>query len=349
MKKVRVFIGRMSPLHIGHCETIKKAADGADLLIIIIGSAYRSRNLKNPFTYDDRRKILEKWIKQDPSLAGKIVIQPMEDQPDNVAWLAKVQKIVKQFTSVAQMDGSKSEIEIVCSSKEEETSYPFWFKNWKPIVVPALMNGEEFLSATYIRDIYFNINASDEDAHCFLPETTIEFLKKFRESDEWKSLQQEYEFIKAYKKSWEAAPFPPIFLTTDAVVVQSGHLLVIKRKGNPGKGLVALPGGFLNQNERIIDGCIRELREETGLKVPDKVLRGSIAGFEIFDDPARSERGRTVTNAYFFKLADHVDLPHVRGEDDAEKAWWMPLQEVYECRDQFYEDHFMIVSKFISF
>lgn len=349
MKKVRVFIGRMSPLHIGHCATIEKAAEGADVLIVIIGSAYRSRNLKNPFTYDDRRKILESWIAQNPDLAKKIVIRPMEDQSDNVSWLAKVQAIVHQFTSNAQLDGLKSEIEIVCSSKEDWTSYPFWFKNWKSVVVPAMMNGEEYLSATYIRDIYFNINASDEDAHRFLPDTTIEFLTQFRETEEWKNLQQEYEFIKSYKKSWEPAPFPPIFVTTDAVMVQSGHLLVIKRKGNPGKGMIALPGGFLNINERILDGCIRELREETGLKVPDKVLRGSIAGYEIIDDPDRSERGRTITNAYFFKLADHIDLPHVRGDDDAEKAWWMPLQEVYENRDQFYEDHFLIISKFINF
>lgn len=345
MKKVRVFIGRMSPTHIGHVSTIMKAADGADFLIIFLGSANRSKNLKNPFTFEQRSKMLAQSLK-DAGLKIDPTIWPMEDQPDNASWIAKIQQNVALAT---QLIIDEFEVEIVCSSKEDANSYPFWFKNWKTLVVPAIKNGAEYLSATYIRDVYFNRNAEDTDAHAYLPQASIDFLRDFKYTQDYEDLCEEYDFIKSYKKSWESAPFPPIFVTTDAVVVQSGHLLVIKRKANPGKGLVALPGGFLNPDERILDGCIRELREETGLKVPEKVLRGSIRGYEIFDDPKRSERGRTITNAYFFKLEDHIDLPHVRGEDDAEKAWWMPLGDVYLNRDQFYEDHFMIVSKFISF
>ena len=59
-------------------------------------------------------------------------------------------------------------------------------------------------------------------------------------------LKQEHDYILGYRRAWEAAPYPPTFVTTDAVVVQSGHILLIQRKAAPGKGLWALPGGFLN-------------------------------------------------------------------------------------------------------
>jgi bifunctional NMN adenylyltransferase/nudix hydrolase len=80
--------------------------------------------------------------------------------------------------------------------------------------------------------------------------------------------------IEKYKESWKAAPFPPTFVTVDAVVVQSGHVLLVKRKAMPGAGLWALPGGFLNQEETLLDGAIRELKEETKIKVPVPVLKG---------------------------------------------------------------------------
>ncbi len=61
-------------------------------------------------------------------------------------------------------------------------------------------------------------------------------------------MQRELEHVKAYKKAWEAAPYPVKHVTVDAVVEQSGHVLVVKRRAEPGKGLLALikdDGGFL--------------------------------------------------------------------------------------------------------
>lgn len=345
MQKVRVFIGRMSPLHIGHCQTINKAASDSDHLIILLGSSFRSRNLKNPFTYQERRSILNRWIQESTDISSYSIF-PIEDHPENSSWIAQVQQIVDH--DVKRLGFTDYKVEIVCSSKEEQTSYPYWFKNWKNVVVPAMPNGEEYLSATFIRDVYFSEYPDLSTAFDVLPNESIEFLNEFSKTEVYLNLKEEWKFIQNYKKSWKSAPFPPVFVTTDAVTIQSGHILVIKRRDNPGKGLLALPGGFLDINEKIEDGCIRELREETGLKVPEKVLKGSIKDRKIFDDPNRSERGRTITHAFCFMLDDSVDLPHVKGMDDAEKAFWMPLSEVYENRDKFYEDHYTIISSFVD-
>lgn len=65
-----------------------------------------------------------------------------------------------------------------------------------------------------------------------------------------------------------SAPYPPILVTVDTVLVLNECVLMVERKGYPGKGLMAVPGGFVEKNERLLDSCLRELREETCLNIP---------------------------------------------------------------------------------
>jgi bifunctional NMN adenylyltransferase/nudix hydrolase len=122
---------------------------------------------------------------------------------------------------------------------------------------------------------------------------------------------------------------------------------MIKRRSEPGKGLWALPGGFVNAgtDASVQDAAIRELREETGLKVPVPVLRGSITASKVFDAIDRSARGRTITHAFKFELADG-ELPKVKGMDDAEKAKWIPFAEIKS--EECFEDHYEIISHFVG-
>jgi len=129
------------------------------------------------------------------------------------------------------------------------------------------------------------------------------------------------------------------------VVVQSGHILLVERKAHPGKGLMALPGGFLNPKEKLKDAVIRELREETRIKVPAPVLTGSIEKVEVFDDPYRSARGRTITHAYLIELSGE-SLPKVKGGDDAAKAFWVPFADIRP--EMMFEDHYHIISAMVG-
>ena len=135
--------------------------------------------------------------------------------------------------------------------------------------------------------------------------------------------------------------------TVDGVVVHSGHVLLVERGAQPGKGQWALPGGFVRGDERLLDAVIRELREETRLKLPAPVLRGSLRAQEAFDHPERSLRGRTITHAFHFEF-QAGELPPVKGGDDAAKARWFPLSELRAMESQIYEDHFYIIERFIG-
>jgi bifunctional NMN adenylyltransferase/nudix hydrolase len=201
------------------------------------------------------------------------------------------------------------------------------------------------LNSTDIRRAYFEGSAEGYDA--VVPPGVARFLEAFQLGDRYQVLCDEYKFVQAYQSAWAAAPYPPTFVTTDAVVVQSGHVLVVRRKAKPGLGLIALPGGFVRQDETLVEGMLRELREETRLKVPLPVLRGSIVDSHVFDNPGRSLRGRTLTHAYFLQLKAG-ELPPVKGSDDAEKAWWMSLADLYAHEDQIYEDHLQIIQHFVS-
>jgi bifunctional NMN adenylyltransferase/nudix hydrolase len=121
----------------------------------------------------------------------------------------------------------------------------------------------------------------------------------------------------------------------------------VQRKAAPGEGLYALPGGFLNQKERIIDGMIRELTEETRIKVPDKVLIGSIKNQHVFDHPNRSQRGRTITHAFHIELPPGP-LPKVKGSDDAKSAAWWRISDINARWDELFEDHGDIISYFVG-
>ena len=98
-------------------------------------------------------------------------------------------------------------------------------------------------------------------------------------------------------------------------------MLLIERGDEPFKGCWAFPGGFMNMDETTEQCAIRELEEETGLKVNEVHQIGAYSKVD------RDPRGRTVTVAY---LAI-VDAPMaVKGQDDAAKAQWFLLSALPE-------------------
>ena len=116
--------------------------------------------------------------------------------------------------------------------------------------------------------------------------------------------------------------YPRPAVTADCVVITNEpqpKVLLIQRGAEPFKGAWAFPGGFMNMDETTEQCAIRELEEETGLKVA-KVHQ--IGAYSKVD---RDPRGRTITVAY---LAI-IDSPeNVIGQDDAAKAEWFPITEL---------------------
>ena len=171
-------------------------------------------------------------------------------------------------------------------------------------------------------------------------------LEAFYRTSAGKQLLEEQDLVEQYRRAWAQAPYPPIFVTVNAVVVQSGHVLLVKRRAAPGKGLLALPGGFINPHERLLDACLRELRERIRLKVPEPVLKGSLRERRLFDEPHRSWRGRSLAEAFYFALRPEQQLPRLKPVKGGDTAQWVALADLEP--ETLFEDHFFIIQNFLG-
>lgn len=327
-----VYIGRFQPMHNAHLETIRRAKSLADNVIVIIGSAHQPRTYKNPFTTEERVAMVRRASNRAGDPASSLSIDVVRDNAyNNTAWALSIQEIVAA-------SGATGRIGIIGHEKDASSFYLKLFPQWEHINVELL----EPLHATDIRDLYFRKDAHEGFIRHVVPESVFKFMTEFMETDQYQQVIREREFIDSYKKQYASFPYPPVFVTVDAAVICSGHILMIRRRAEPGKNLWALPGGFLDADTdaSVQTAMIRELREETGIKVPAPVIAGSIRGSRVFDAIGRSARGRTITHCFRVVLPDG-ELPKVKGCDDADKARWVPLSEV--ASEECFEDHYDLV------
>lgn len=330
-----VYIGRFQPFTNAHYKIVKSALEMANKVIIVIGSAKRARCIRNPWTAEERRDMISS-VKEFNGSNIEFILQPNSNYNFNW-WLKDVQEQVSKITSKTDKIG------IIGYKKDSSSYYLNYFPQWKFIEIPELENG---LSATEIRNLFFEKaeiqqSAVNNDISKWLLDWKKNNIKLFN------NLVNEKKFITDYKKKWENAPFQPIFVTTDAMVICKGQILLIKRKFNPGKDLYAMPGGFLNPDEYLKDCVVRELKEETGIKVDKSILKNSIELTKVFDEPYRETRGRGITHCFLFNL-ELKDLPKIKASDDAYGAIWIPLGNLDLMQDQFFGDHYQIIKNMLG-
>jgi bifunctional NMN adenylyltransferase/nudix hydrolase len=354
-----VLIGRFQPFHQNHKALVEQALKIADKAIILIGSSHAAPTPKNPFTFEERKQMI--FDSMDAPLGQRVIVEPIRDYfySDDM-WLAQVQGVISNFIE----DGET--VALMGAYKDSSSYYLNMFPQWE-YVAP---DGIGQMDSTTVREVLFDVKVGStwddkmpggrptigeeekERQNSFfagmLPAPVAGFMREFRRTERFGRLSAEFKANRDYRDAWNGSPFPPVFVTSDAVVTCSGHVLVVKRGGNPGKGLMALPGGFVRSNERVKDAAVRELKEETRIKVDKPVLKRAIVDSEVFDYPARSERGRTVTHAFHIKLEGKLPEVKLTGADDAVKCEWMPYVEVMRRADEFFEDHIHIINNFIT-
>lgn len=341
-----VFIGRFEPFHNGHAAVARLALKRARKVIFLIGSADAPRTVRNPWTVAERAVMIQATL---DDATERLIVRPLRDHLYNEGqWVASVQRTVAE---AIRADGGPADARVALIGQDKDASsyYLREFPQWPLVDVQYTQT----LSATELRHYLFEADQIDSHGGRMLiranvPAPVFEMLEAFRKSSPaFTQLVTEYRFIEKYRQAWAHAPYPPTFVTTDAVVVHSGHVLLVRRRAEPGKGLWALPGGFVGQGETLLEACLRELKEETRLKLPLPVLRGSLKHTHVFDHPERSQRGRTITHAFHFDFPAGA-LPDVRGGDDADKARWVPVSEALEMGPQLFEDHLHILEFFLG-
>lgn len=119
-------------------------------------------------------------------------------------------------------------------------------------------------------------------------------------------------------------------------------ILLVKRRKAPGQGLWALPGGHLEPHEWVIDGALRELNEETNLRLwianePATLLpKNFLTKAQEFDYPSRSLVGRKLTKVFQWNIPDFFSTT-AQAADDAEDLNWFTLNQISEM--DLHDDH----------
>ncbi|KNZ34416.1 MAG: hypothetical protein AD742_01495 [Methylibium sp. NZG] len=381
---VSVYVGRFQPFHNGHLALLQRALSLAPLVVVVIGSAHQARTPKNPFTAAERAEMIHAAL--SPADRARVRMLPVRDHYDLPRWVSAVREGVAQIVakerghthtrtdtlphphppelSHAALPGPAAEggaaerghpppprVVLVGHFKDPTSEYLRSFDGWAVESLPRVTAAD----GTALRNQLFAGSAQRPEAVLAIlatlapqvPPGTVQFVRQWLKLPHFARLQTEWHMLNEYHAAWAGTPYPVVLVTVDAVVRCAGHVLLIRRAHAPGVGLLAVPGGFIEQRETTLQSCLRELQEETHLDVPEATLRRCLKARAVFDHPDRSLRGRTITHAFFFDLED-MALPHVRADDDAQAVEWVAVQWLLRVEDQFHDDHFHMLDHFLG-
>lgn len=375
-----VFIGRFQPLHAGHLALIEHARAQGSRVLVLVGSADQPRSFDNPFTTSERIDMVRSVLGEAPDIAVSCVrdslYKPGTGDRDLDQWAQAVRNEAKaaweRFRAEDPSLAPDPSIALVGHEKDASSFYLRMFPEWGRVLMPAQHDG---LSATQVRHALFGATAfqgivSDKSnakvpsrdvfpllarSHATsaldggfvlppgsLPEPVSRWLRQFLHTEDYASMCMEYHHVLCTRHSWSQSPYPPIYSTADAVVMRGNQVLMVRRNGYPGRGLWAVPGGFVDQGEKVRAAALRELSEEIRLGLPREQIDAMVKGYCLFDDPRRSSRGRTITHAFLVELDPKMPLPGMRrDEEEVQDVKMIDIRELDPS--QCFEDHYSII------
>ncbi len=320
-----VVIGRFAPFDIHHAERLSRIGDLAKRVVILVCAAEAAPSCRMPWTAAEREAMLRAGIGATDAEIGCV---------DDHVYLPEA--FTAEVIARAAAQGTVCVVSRPADVRPEAlAALP---QVWTRISVDApLLDLEGFYGDTAAFDAW----ASQ------VPEMVKTWLEDWRTTPTFTAMAAENRYVGQYLESWKVAPYPVCFVAVDIFVIHADpsgtpHLLLVRRGGIPGRGQWALPGGYLEPDESLLNGALRELQEETGMVLSPQVVAASFKGAEVFAEPDRASRGRVITHAHRF-VFEAGPLPVVEGADDAEHAVWTPLSDLAAMRDCFFEDHYPMI------
>jgi bifunctional NMN adenylyltransferase/nudix hydrolase len=334
-----VCIGRFQLFHNAQLALLREALRLAPRCAVLIGSAHQARSPRNPFTYEERVEAIR--LALDDEERERIDFLPVRDVYDEKRWVKAVQD------ALAKLAGSpRARVVLVGHRKDPTSQYLNEFPGWRlhDVGLQGEVHGKALRAVLYSAG---SLDAALAALASQVPASMLDFLRSWAQLPFLDKLREEWAELVEEQAKWATAPYPPVFVTVDAVVRIAQQVLLIRRGHSPGKGLLALPGGFIEQRETTYQSALRELQEETGFELLPSEMEHALKAMRVFDHPDRSQRGRVITHAFYFDFGDRL-LPEIAGSDDAAEARWVPIAELPSLEEQFHDDHFHILDAFLQ-
>lgn len=332
---------RMQPAHDGHLENLEGGMKRCKYFVLLLGSSNMARSYKNPFTYEERKQMVELCF-PDEVASGRLIIRPMPDFfRDHDGWAENTKRIVREVAAdIADREAilvDDSMIGLAGFKKDAETAeYLDMFPEWGDVM---LTKRASHIDATAIREAYFQRDSIILSK--YLPAPVAAFLERFRLNPAFEVLVREREEIDHCREVYNKDD--PENFTGDILLRWRKLSLLIRRGGRYGHNLWAFPGGVRDKGEDFLSCSLRELTEETGLVTLNdgitlEMLKAHVkAAFEN-NTKGRDLRGRYTTKLYVIVLPDELPQPIVEPLDDAKHVEWVNHELIPET--EFFADHY---------
>ena len=96
----------------------------------------------------------------------------------------------------------------------------------------------------------------------------------------------------------------------------NSKILLVRRKSDPFKGMLSIPGGFIKEGETAEDAMKREAKEETSLALEPTAILG------VYSDPRRDPRMHTISVTFITRIVQGNEAP----SDDAAALQWIDVE-----------------------
>jgi bifunctional NMN adenylyltransferase/nudix hydrolase len=345
---VIIVVGRFQLPHKPHLHLLKTALEkSSGQVIVILGSAFHARTIKNCFTWQEREQMLRLCLTDEENAKTSFI--PVRDYYDNKIWYADVSAKVHTAVQIHDHD-----IRVVGFFKDASSAYLSQMP-WEVIDAGSPME----INSTTLRSMLFeseDIKSTLAAMSSYVPVQILNYLKAWSSLPFLQDLKDEYSKIQKENRSYGAK----YGLTADFIIKftvtqyneNEDYVLLVKRGRCPGKGLMATPGGFYEPtlNETLFQCGLRETHEETQHNIWEPKLRAAFKERQFFDAPERSVRKNIMTMAHFFEL-DGPELPSIKGSVDPGESYpvWVKVSEIANMENIFFDDHFMILHYFLKF
>jgi len=338
--KTAIIIGRFQPFHAGHRYMVDFALTKADRVLLVLGDSGCARDIRNPWTIEERMSLIRS---ECADLGDKLVLDFVLDEPyDDQDWAHRVADLARMHIpdqGHRVLIGHQKDVQTSSYLKRLDDMGAFAQYHQ----APEYREGGQRLDATRVRNLVLN------RVYEGLNGTQAAFMRTWVQGDEGGRLYREHHAAMQAAEAWDSraqrAYGGPVIAAVDALFVSgtAREVLLIRRGGPIGHGCLALPGGFVDPNERLEDAALRELKEETGVHKDFSVGRPA-----VFDHPQRSTRGRIITHVFPLRLHTGRARPQPQASDDAKEAFLMPVSLLDQYRSQFFSDHFFIIKQMLK-
>lgn len=327
--KLGLVIGRFQPLHNGHLSLIEKSRAENEHTLVILGTPNRLPDFAHPFPAEERINLIHAVLPEGDDYS----VVTLKDVDTDDEWIQNL------IATVLQKEEDPTQVTLYTAKKDEK-----WYR--KNLLFPVETVDTVDISGTLVRHAWYTNSLWTVER--FLPQLTIEFLKKHKD---FSRLSMEYDDTqRSLVLKMDGHPFNnPIEPVSFAVIVQDNKILVGKRGGLRGNGQYGLPGGYIEKDESTLDASIRETKEELGIDLETLITEGNAKCMcQVVEENLNDIGTRTLGVNYLFVVNPEITLDiQVDGKETTDFKW-LPLRDVLEEKELLFFNHNLVVQRLLS-